>query len=81
MFAEIQRNLRRFSVKSRRSVSSLNVRIFKKIKTFEIFIFSIVYNNENNVDAIQHILILFNSFDFDPSVSVFVVFMLFVVAT
>ena len=62
-------------------VCSLNVRIFKKTKTFKIFIFLIVYNNENNVDAIQHISILFDFFDFDLSVPVFVVFMLFVIAT
>ena len=64
MFAEIQKNLRCFSMKSCHFASSLNVRIFKKIKTFETFIFSIVYNNKNDVDAIQHILILFDFFDF-----------------
>ena len=62
MFIEIQRNLYYFSMKSHHFANSLNVRIFKKTKTFEIFVFSIVYNNENDVDAIQHILILFDFF-------------------
>ena len=51
MFAEIQRNLRCFSMKSHCFASFLNVRIFKKTKAFEISIFSIVYNNENDVDC------------------------------
>ena len=81
MFAGIQRNLRRFLIKSHHFASFLNVRMFKKTKTFEISIFSIVYNNENDVDAIQHILILFNFFDFDLSASAFAAFMSFVIVT
>ena len=81
MFAGIQRDLRRFSVKPRRSASFLNVWIFKKTEAFEISIFLIVYNNKNNVDAIQRILILFNSFGFDLFAFVFAAFMSFVIAT
>ena len=60
MFAETQRDLRRFSMKSHRLASSLNVRVFKKTEAFEISVFPIVYNNENDVDAIQHISALFD---------------------
>ena len=81
MFTEIQRDLHHFSIQSCRSASFLNVRIFKKIKAFEIFVFPIVYNNKNDVDVIQHISILFNFFGFDFSAFIFAVFMSFVVAT
>ena len=81
MFAKIQRNLRRFSAKSRRLASSLNVRIFKKTKAFKTSVFPIVYNNKNDVDVIQRILILFNSFDFDFSAPASAAFMSPVVAT
>ena len=80
MFAEIQKNLCHFSIKSRRFANFLNVWVFKKIKALEISVFPIIYNNKNNVDAIQHISILFNFFDFDLFAPAFVAFMLSVVA-
>ena len=81
MFAETQRDLRCFLMKPHRFANSLNVRVFKKTKASEISVFPTVYNNENNVDAIQHILALFDSFGFGPSAPAFAALMSPVVAT